>query len=139
MALKESNSRRSIGNEDLVEIIKPSQVEIVDNKKGENKLSNAVVDNMDKIFNIASDIVEIGKMRERTNESVKIMEEQRKYLLSEAQAYVERKNADTNSIVSKMNIIREMTQDFYKCTNTNITADDFNKIISSVIMEMREN
>lgn len=57
-------------------------------------------------------------------------------LLAEAQAYVEKKKADTNSVVEKMNVVRTMMLDFYTHSNGNISGDDFCRIISEMVNQM---
>ncbi len=64
------------------------------------------------------------------------MEADRKQLLAEAEAYVLMKNADTNSVIARMNVIRLMMQDFYQQSNHQITSEDFKQIITSIVDQM---
>ena len=64
------------------------------------------------------------------------MEADRKQLLAEAEAYVLKKNADTNSVIERMNLIRMMMQDFYQQSNQQITGEEFKQIITSIVDQM---
>ena len=64
------------------------------------------------------------------------MDKDRQQLLAEAEAYVLKKNADTNSVVERMNLIRLMMQDFYQQSNQQITSEDFKTIITSIVEQM---
>ena len=62
------------------------------------------------------------------------MKEERAILLAEAEAYAKRKNADTTSIVEKMKVIQAMMKDFYQFNNSNMTSEDFSKVITEIVM-----
>lgn len=64
------------------------------------------------------------------------MDKDRELLLTEAQAYAEKKNADTKSVVDRMNVIRGMMQDFYAQSNQQITGEDFRVIITEIVNQM---
>lgn len=64
------------------------------------------------------------------------MTEDRKRLETEAQAYALKMGADTTAVVEKLNVIREMMNDFYKHSNDNLLSEDFCKIISEVVKQM---
>lgn len=103
--------------------------------KGQNadKLINAVADNFDTILQIASDIVSIQKMKEQSQAIVRELDAKGNYLIKEAQAYVAKKEADTNQTIKKMEIVRLMMKDFYEHAPSNITGDEFSKIIIQFI------
>lgn len=123
-------SRRNLSAEDLSCAIRPASPQ-------NNRIADAVADHFGQILEVASSIVEIEKMRVQSDAVLKQMEASRKNLLAEAEAYAKKKNADTNSVVQKMQIVREMIRDFYQCnTNTNLSGEDFSRIISSIVCEM---
>lgn len=104
--------------------------------RSENLLA-AAAQNFDKILMLASSIVDIEKMKMQSEAIILKMQEDRKMLLAETEAYVRKMNADTASIVEPMKIVREMLRDFYQYNNNaNLTGEDFSKIISSVVSEM---
>lgn len=117
---------------------------VIDRVQGEivpqnnnSKMVDAVADNFGEILNIASSIVEIEKMKVQSDAVIRKMEEDRKNLLAEAEAYATKKNADANGVVQKMQIVRDMMRDFYECnTNANLSGEDFSRIISSIVSEM---
>ena len=76
-------------------------------------------------------------MKVQSDAVIRKMEEDRKNLLAEAEAYATKKNADANGVVQKMQIVRDMMRDFYECnTNANLSGEDFSRIISSIVSEM---
>ena len=99
-------------------------------------ITQAAAQNFDKILSLAGDIVEIKKIKEVSKAALAKMEADRKQLLAEAEAYVEKKNADTKSVVERMNVIRLMMQDFYQQSNQQITGEDFRQIITSIVDQM---
>lgn len=101
-----------------------------------DKAMGAIADNFEAILGLAGSIVEIQKMRVASQACLAKMEEDRKRLLDEATAYVMKKNADTSSVVERMNIIRYMMQDFYAHNQGNLSGDDFCKIITEVVNQM---
>ena len=88
------------------------------------------------IFDKEYDIVEIRKMQVASDACLKKMEEDRNRILVEAQAYAERKRADTSSVVERMNLVRAMMLDFYAHNNGSMSGDDFCKIIKEVVNQM---
>lgn len=117
-------------------VIERVQGEIVP-QNNNSKMVDAVADNFGEILNIASSIVEIEKMKVQSDAVIRKMEEDRKNLLAEAEAYATKKNADANGVVQKMQIVRDMMRDFYECnTNANLSGEDFSRIISSIVSEM---
>lgn len=52
---------------------------------------------------------------------------------------MQKKNADTNSVVEKMKIVRDMMNDYYKYSgNANISGDEFRMIISDIVNNMKQ-
>ena len=93
-------------------------------------------DNFGNILNLVSNVVEIKKMEVVSEALLKKMEEDRKRLETEAQAYALKMGADTTAVVEGMTVIREMMNDFYKHSNGNLTSEDFCKIITEVVEQM---
>ena len=106
-----------------------------DTQYGE-KLGDAVADNFDKILDLASDIVEIRKMKMQSDAVIAHMQETRKQILTEAEAYCMKKEKDTKNVVEKMSIVREMMNDFYRQKDAPLTSEDFCKIITEVVNQM---
>lgn len=102
-----------------------------------SRMSDAIADNFGQILELASGIVEIEKMKVQSAAVLKQMEESRKNLLAEAEAYATKKNADTDGVVQKMQMVRDMMRDFYQYNNNaNLSGEDFSRIISSIVSEM---
>lgn len=92
-----------------VEITKPN----VDNQQVATKTKLDVVsEGFDNIMKLATEITEIKKMKTQGELILQKMDKDRELLMTEAQAYAEKKNADTKSVVDRMNVIRGMMQDF---------------------------
>ena len=102
-----------------------------------NNLANSVADNMGNIINLASDIVEIQKMKVQSDAILEKMKEDRKALMAEAEAYVMKKRVDTSSVIEQMRVIQDMMREFYQYNNSNMSGEDFSKIISDIITQMR--
>ena len=102
-----------------------------------NNLANTVADNMGNIINLASDIVEIQKMKVQSDAILEKMKEDRKALMAEAEAYVMKKRVDTSSVIEQMRVIQDMMREFYQYNNSNMSGEDFSKIISDIITQMR--
>lgn len=103
---------------------------------GKEKLYCAVADNFDTILHLAGEIVSMGKMAVQSEITLKQMEAAREQLLAESKAYAEKKDADTRSVVARMEIIRCMMNDFYQHSSGNMTSEDFCKIITEIINQM---
>jgi hypothetical protein len=99
-------------------------------------ITQAAAANFGKILELAGNVIEIKKMKVVSDAVLAKMEADRKNLLAEAEVYVEKKNADTQSIVDKMNVIRFMMQDFYQQSNQQIKGEDFRQIITSIVDQM---
>ena len=99
-------------------------------------ITQAAAQNFGKILDLAGGLLEIKKMKVASEAVLAKMEADRKILLAEAEKYVLMKNADTKSVVDRMNVIRLMMQDFYQQSNQQITSEDFRKIITSIVDQM---
>ena len=116
-----------------VEITKPN----VDNQQVATKTKLDVVsEGFDNIMKLATEITEIKKMKTQGELILQKMDKDRELLMTEAQAYAEKKNADTKSVVDRMNVIRGMMQDFYAQSNQQITGEDFRVIITERVNQM---
>ena len=124
------SKRRSVCNLD-------NNTVIIDNgSNASDRLLNSVADNFGNILNLANDIVEIKKMSVQSEAIIAKMKEERAILLAEAEAYAKRKNADTTSIVEKMKVIQAMMKDFYQFNNSNMTSEDFSKVITVLLSKL---
>lgn len=101
-----------------------------------DKAMDILQENFGNILKIATDMVEIKKMRVASEAVLSKMAEDRKRILAEAEAYALQKRADTSSVVERMNVIRLMMQDFYANNDGNISGEDFCKIITEVVSQM---
>lgn len=127
------NSVINVGSED-VEVV-PQKEQYV----GVDKLAGAVADNFPRILSLAEGIAEIKKMQVQSEAVLKQMDKQRENLLAEAEAYVRKKNADTNDVVEKMKVVRDMMNDYYRYSgNANISGNDFRMIISDIVNSMKQ-
>ena len=116
-----------------VEITKPN----VDNQQVATKTKlDVVYEGFDNIMKLATEITEIKKMKTQGELILQKMDKDRELLMTEAQAYAEKKNADTKSVVDRMNVIRGMMQDFYAQSNQQITGEDFRVIITEIVNQM---
>lgn len=127
------NSVINVGSENVEVVPKKEQYVGVD------KLAGAVADNFPRILSLAEGIAEIKKMQVQSEAVLKQMDKQRENLLAEAEAYVRKKNADTNDVVEKMKIVRDMMNDYYRYSgNANISGNDFRMIISDIVNSMKQ-
>lgn len=95
-----------------------------------------VNDNLPKIIDLASSIVEIEKMKVASEAVLAKMREDREMLIAEAEAYAKKKNADTSDIVARFTLVRDMMRDFYAANTGSMTSEDFQKVITSIIEQM---
>ena len=127
------DDQTSIVEQPKVEITKPGQ----ENQQVAQKTKLDVVsEGFDNIMKLATEITEIKKMKAQGELILQKMDKDRELLLTEAQAYAEKKNADTKSVVDRMNVIRGMMQDFYAQSNQQITGEDFRVIITEIVNQM---
>ena len=129
---KVESGRRMPVNTD---VMTPTSIDQNTPTKGD-KAMDMLSDNFSNILKLAGDIVEIRKMQVASDACLKKMEEDRNRILVEAQAYAERKRADTSSAVERMNLVRAMMLDFYAHNNGSMSGDDFCKIIKEVVNQM---
>ena len=137
--------------EDVAEVIQPEgeNLPVVKStttvsKPGDNStptsspqtLTQAAAQNFGKILDLAGDIVEIQRMKVASDAVLAKMKADCEQLLAEAEAYVKRKNADTNSDTARMNVIRLMMQDFYQQNNQQMKDEVFCKIITDTIEKL---
>lgn len=127
------DNQTAVVEQPKVEITKPGQ----ENQRVVQKSKlDVVAEGFDSIMKLATEISEIKKMKVQGNLILQKMDKDRKLLLTEAQAYAEKKNADTKSVVDRMNVIRGMMQDFYAQSNQQITGEDFRVIITEIVNQM---
>ena len=120
----------------IPEVVSGPITKAKDIKPAELSLGGAVAQNMDKIIGLASDIVEIRKIKANSAAEIARMEQARKNLIAEAEAYAKRKNADTNDTIAKMNIVRLMMQDFFNQNNQKMSGAEFKEIIASIVEQI---
>ena len=101
-----------------------------------DKAMDMLSQNFGRILDLAGEMIEIRKLKEVTEAQLMLMEENRKQLIDEANAYAIKKRADTDSVVGRMTIIKEMMQDFYVHNNGQMTGEDFCKIITEIVNQM---
>lgn len=122
-------------------IIEHPKVEITKPNVGSQQVAtktklDVVSEGFDNIMKLATEITEIKKMKTQGELILQKMDKDRELLMTEAQAYAEKKNADTRSVVDRMNVIRGMMQDFYAQSNQQITGEDFRVIITEIVNQM---
>lgn len=101
-----------------------------------NKLADVTADNFENILKLTSDIVSIQKMKIQNECVIAQMKETRELLLSEAKCYAMKKDADTRSVVERMEVIRSMMNDFYRYSSQNMTGEVFCQIITEIVNQM---
>ncbi|MHB9291410.1 hypothetical protein Holit_00486 [Hollandina sp. SP2] len=88
------------------------------------------------IVNLTKDIIAIEKIKVQSDIILKKMEEARRILLANAEAYVQKKNADTKNIVDRMRMIQDLLRDFYTFNQKNpsgLSGDNFTRIITELL------
>ena len=100
------------------------------------QLAVAVAGQMDWIVGLAESIMKLQEMKIQSETKVKLIEEERKKIKTEAKAYVEKMKAKNDGIVKKATIIREMMNDYYKTNNDSLSGDAFSRIIIEVINKL---
>ena len=129
-------SSRSISKPDNSinpEIVQNTNDNALFNKQNADKLIGAAADNFGTILNIVADIVDIQKMKEKSDAVVRELNAKGDYLIKEAKAYVAKKEADTNHVIEKMQVVRSLLNDFNKCEHPNMSGDEFSKVITQFI------
>ena len=127
--------------DDQSAVVEQPQVEITKPNAGNQQVAtktklDVVSEGFDNIMKLATEITEIKKMKTQGELILQKMDKDRELLMTEAQAYAEKKNADTKSVVDRMNVIRGMMQDFYAQSNQQITGEDFRVIITEIVNQM---
>lgn len=134
--LTEVNSSRSVQQyEDEVEVVaeKKTPPEV----SAQDKMFSAVAENFDKILYIAENIVNIQAVRVKTKAQVELLEQERKNLLAEAEAYAIKKNQDTIHMVKKLEIFRDVMNAFINSPHPNMTVEEFRETLKFA-MELAE-
>lgn len=130
------------------EVLKPDAIEMPDggkmtphkggqvqpvNAKGEIVRALTDKDNINRILNIVGEMVSIQKIKELTKSQVTLLEQQRKTLQEETDAYVRKLRESTNGRIEKAKVIERMMSDFYQNSDGKLSSDAFQAIISKVI------
>ena len=100
---------------------------------------DVISENFESIVNLASQYMEIKKGKVETDNQVKLLEQARKQLVTEAEVYCMKKDRETKDVVQRMMIIREMMNDFYAAAQQSqqpITSADFRIIITEIVNQM---
>ena len=127
---------------DDFEVIPPTRGVVEPKKKntpdisGKEHMLHAVADNFGRILDVASSIVEIEKINVQANAYISELEEKRKMLVEETDAYVRKLEADTNSTVSKIEVIRQMMKDYYESGQKTLSGEEFSKVITDILNRM---
>ena len=116
--------------------LQPEPAHGVDVIKPGSKLADVAADNFENILKLASDIVSIQKVKTQNECVIAQMKETREMLLSEAKCYAMKKDADTKSVVERMEVIRSMMNDFYRYSSQNMTGEVFCQIITEIVNQM---
>lgn len=105
-------------------------------KTNADKVTEAVCDNFERILDISQSMVDIRRMKVQSEAVLKVMAEKRETLKAEAEAYAQKRNADTKSVVDRMNIVRLMMKDFYDANTGTMTSEDFRIVITEIVSKM---
>ncbi len=133
------DTRRKKNNDSTIERVDGEIV--VERKKNEidsgvNNVLNAVANNFENILGIATDIVEIQKIKEMSEATRMKYEEERKNLQAETECYIARLREKNNYVLSKAELVRKMMQDYYQTKDKKLSEEVFLQIIQSVINNM---
>lgn len=133
-------SRRGLSDGTGIERVAGEIVEAPDKGlavSGKDKLMGAVADNFGRILDLASSIAsskaEIDRMNAQADANIRELEEKRKMLETETEAYVKRINADTNATISKVDAIRALLNEYYACGKDTLSSEAFSSIIQDII------
>ena len=97
-------------------------------------ITQAVAGNFSKILEIACQCIEIQKIQVLSEKQLKELRENRELLAAEAEAYVKKKDADTNTFVEKAEKIRLLLADYYKYNGSEkLPSGDFIKVLEKVL------
>lgn len=101
-----------------------------------DQIVGILADNAGRMLDLAMEIVDIKRMQLQTDAYVGILRERTRAMREEADAYVKRLGAETDSVVRKVEIIRNMMMDYYKEGNTNLSGEVFAEIMEVIISGM---
>ena len=90
-------------------------------------------DNINRILNIVDEIVSIQKTKELTKAQVTLLEQRRKTLQEETDAYVRKLRESTNGQIEKAKSIERLMSEFYQKSDGKLSSADFKAIIDKVI------
>lgn len=117
--------------------------EIVTKKQGDmaynadnDRLVFAAIDNFPRILDIASEIVQIEKVRAQADAYAVVLREKRLCIEQEADAYVKKMKSDTDAVIGKAEVIRAMMRDYYNSGQSKLSGEEFSRIISDVMDRM---
>lgn len=123
------------------EYVDVQQVDVTRPANGNSPSTGEIVargfaDNIPAMIDLAKDIVSIEKMKAATDGQVRILQEKRKELLDEAEAYVRKQNADTNKMISKGEQIRLTLEQVFSRVGDKMSGEDLAKTISTIVESM---
>lgn len=111
--------------------------EVVDNKPDRvGQALDIAQDTVPRLIDLVQSYLEIKKIREMSDAQIAQMREMRKALLDEAEAYVMKKQADTNAVIDQMEEVRLMMQDFYAHSDGKMSGDAFCKVMTEIVKQM---
>ena len=102
-----------------------------------SRIGGVIADNFPKILDIVSEIGEIVKIKEQSDAVRVQMEEARKNLLAEAEAYAKKKKADTDSVIEQIQKISDIISGISN-GKANLSGEVISQVISliSKVIEM---
>lgn len=101
-------------------------------------LARGFADNIPAMIDLAKDIVSIEKMKTATDGQVRVLQEKRKELLDEAEAYVRKQNADTSKMVAKGEQIRLTLEQVFSRVGDKMSGEDLAKTVSTIVESMSD-
>lgn len=125
-----------VGKAELTETNKVLPTEGDGTKTNTGRLKETVCDNFGRILDITQSMVDLRRMKLQSDAVLKEMAEKRETLKAEAEAYAQKRNADTKSVVDRMNIVRLMMKDFYDANTGTMTSEDFRIVITEIVSKM---
>ncbi len=126
---------RTVTAMDKTDVVEPEVLDNVPSTTNDtHPLTQAMADNFPRILDIATQCVDILKIRELSEAQLKELREKRKLLVTEADTYVKKKNADTDSFKTRGETIRLLLEDYYKYGGSEkLPAEDFIKILEKTL------
>ena len=95
-------------------------------------------ENVGRIINIASEIVSIAKSKEQHTFEIGKMEQFRKALREEADVYVDKLRAETNSKISKVEQLRALLNEFYMAHQGMPVDENYKEAIGEITKAFKE-